>query len=512
MAVNGGIDGKSDSILLSVSEMARADAAAIARGTPGIELMEAAGDGIADMIMGRWAARPTVVLCGPGNNGGDGFVVARLLREAGWEVAVAFLGERSQLGGDAGHMADLWTGPIGPLNPDVLDGCSLVVDALFGAGLSRPLGGAAAAVIDRLNLTGATCVAVDIPSGVHGDTGAVLGTAARAACTVTFCRRKPGHILMPGRLHCGDVITVDIGIPDDVIDTIAPKTSLNGPESWLAALPRPGRGGHKYDRGHAVVVSGGVASTGAARLAARGALRAGAGLVSVACPADAVLVNACHLTAVMTSGFRDVEALAEVLADPRKNAVLIGPGNGITEATRRNVLKVLALKKTCVLDADALSVFASEPEALFAAIRSPCLMTPHWGEFARLFADLANSAEESPLGRDKVEAARAAARLSNSVILLKGAATVVAAPDGRAAINDNAPPDLATAGSGDVLAGLALGLLAQGMDPFAAGCAAVWLHGAAAAAFGPGLIAEDISEQLPAVLAELRSHDLSGGG
>ena len=512
MAVTGGIEGKSDNILLSVSEMARADAATIARGTPGVELMEAAGQGIADAIMARWSARPTVVLCGPGNNGGDGFVVARLLREAGWDAAVALLGERGRLGGDAAHMADLWTGPIGPLEPDDLDGCSLVVDALFGAGLSRPLAGTAGAVIDRLNESDAACVAVDIPSGVHGDTGAVLGTAARAACTVTFCRRKPGHILMPGRLYCGDVITVDIGIPDDVIDTIAAKTSLNGPGLWRPALPRPGRGGHKYDRGHAVVVSGGVANTGAARLAARGALRAGAGLVSVASPADAVLVNASHLTAVMTSGFRDAEALGEMLSDRRKNAVLVGPGNGVTEATRQNVLKILALEKTCVLDADALSVFAGEPQALFAAIRSPCLLTPHWGEFARLFASIANDAEESPFGRDKVEAARAAARLGNSVILLKGAATVVAAPDGRAAINDNAPPDLATAGSGDVLAGLALGLLAQGMEPFAAACAAVWLHGAAAAAFGPGLIAEDISEQLPAVLGELRSQGVSGGG
>ncbi|MFQ5534820.1 MAG: NAD(P)H-hydrate dehydratase [Sphingomonadales bacterium] len=506
----------SDCTLLGCAEMARADALAMEGGRSGVELMLAAGKGVAREIMARWEARPVVVLCGPGNNGGDGFVIARVLAEAGWDVTVALPGSRKRLKGDAARMARLWTGVVQALGPEVLDGRSLVVDALFGAGLSRDLEGVAAAVVKAVNAAGLPVVAVDIPSGVHGDTGAVLGSAMKAALTVTFFRRKPGHLLMPGRLYGGDVVTVDIGIPASVLDKIGPGTWDNQPDLWLSGFPWPPLEGHKYSRGHAVVVSGPMAHTGAARLAARGALRAGAGLVSVASPPDAVMVNACQLTAIMTAGFDGAGELESMLSDRRKNAVLLGPGNGVNEATRANVLAVLRLGKACVLDADALSVFEDEPATLFEAIRAPCLLTPHEGEFARLFPHIARQGGKGPgaLGPDamgpdamgKVEMAREAARTSGAVVLLKGPDTVIAAPDGRAAINGNAPAELATAGSGDVLAGFGLGLLAQGMEAFEAGCAAAWLHGAAAQAFGPGLVAEDLSEQLPAILRGLRDY------
>lgn len=492
-------------LLLRTAEMARADAATIAAGTPGEVLMEAAGAGVASRIFERYERQPVAVLCGPGNNGGDGFVVARLLLKAGWPVTLGLLGSPGDLKGDAAAMMELWTGPVHGLEPDLLDGRPLVVDAMFGAGLTRPLSGRAAAISEAVAERGLAVVAIDMPSGLHGNTGALLGPVMKARDSVTFFRRKPGHVLLPGRAYCGDVTVVDIGIPDEVLGDIAPNCWENGPELWLDRFPWPRLEGHKYGRGHAVVVSGGAAHTGAARLAARGALRAGAGLVSVASPPDAVAINAAHLTAIMTLGFDGAGELSGILADRRKNAVLIGPGNGVTGATRRNVLAALAADKACVLDADGLSVFADDPAVLFDAIDNPCLLTPHWGEFKRLFPEIADTAADGPAGPDKVDMARRAARSSGAVVLLKGPDTVIAAPDGRAVINSNAPPTLATAGSGDVLAGIALGLMAQGMDAFDAGGAAAWLHGAAAEAFGPGLIAEDISEQLPAILSRLEA-------
>ena len=477
--------------LLTVAQMAAADGAAIAGGVSGETLMEAAGSAVAKAIEERWSARPVTVLCGPGNNGGDGFVVARLLGAAGWPVRLALLGERDHLAGDAAIMAGRWDGPVEPLDLQLLDGAEMVVDGLFGAGLGRPLEGVARAVVEAI---ATDCVAIDTPSGIHGDSGEIWGAAAQAKLTVTFFRRKPGHLLLPGRALCGETLVADIGIPEAVLDAMEVNHHANGPALWGAAFPWPGPADHKFSRGHAVVIGGGVETTGAARLAARAALRAGAGLVTLACPPDALIVYAKALEAVMTRVIEEPDGLKNLLADERKNAVLVGPGNGVGEVTRKRTLESLAANKACVLDADALSSFEDQPSILFEAISSPCILTPHEGEYARLFSHRG----------DKPGRARAAAAMSGAVVLLKGADTVIAAPDGRVAINDNAPPELATAGSGDVLAGIAVALLAQGMNAFDAACAAAWLHGEAAAGFGPGLIAEDICETLPRALRALK--------
>ncbi len=482
---------KSDASLLTVEQMYAADAAAAAGGVPSLALMEAAGAGVAEAVMGLGASQPVVVLCGPGNNGGDGFVAARLLQDAGWPVRVALLGDRETLRGDARANADRWDGPVEVFAPSVLDNVEIVVDAIFGAGLTRPVDGVVAEVIRSIG--DRRCVAVDIPSGVHGDTGAVLGGAPQADVTVTFFRRKPGHMLLPGRLMCGRVTTVDIGIPETVLDAIAPAQAANCPPLWLSALPVARLDQHKYDRGHAMI-SGGPVMTGAARLAARAALRAGAGIVSVAVPQDNAVVYKVTLVGVIVHPIRDTAAYAEVIADKRVNACLVGPGNGVSGPTREHALAALRAEKAVVLDADALTVFEETPDLLFSHIKGPCLLTPHAGEFARLFDTTS----------DKMSDARAAAAKSGAVVLLKGADTVIAAPDGRVVINDNAPAELATAGAGDVLAGIATGLIAQGMDIFDAACAATWMHGAAAAAFGPGLIAEDLPDLLPEVQRALR--------
>ena len=487
-------DGSLSSLaLLTVEQMSAADQAAVEAGVGGETLMENAGAAIASAIVERWSARPVAVLCGPGNNGGDGFVIARHLVSDGWPVVLASLGGVEPLKGDAATMAGRWEGAVATLDEAALDGAALVVDALFGAGLARPLDGAARAVVEAVAARRLACVAVDVPSGVHGNTGAVLGAAAPAALTVTFCRRKPGHLLLPGRALCGEVVVADIGIPESALESLDVALHANAPALWRDRFPRPQLAGHKYSRGHAVVVGGGAATTGAARLAARAALRAGAGLVTVTTPTEALQVYAATLTAVMTAVVDDDVAFAGLLDDPRRNAVLVGPGNGINDTTRRRVRAALSAGKACVLDADAITVFKDAPEQLFNAISSPCLLTPHEGEFGRIFGHQG----------DRVARARAAAAESGAAVLLKGPDTVIAGADGRAAINENAPPELATAGSGDVLAGIALGLMAQGMAPFDAGCAAAWLHGDAAARFGPGLIAEDLCETLPTALSDL---------
>jgi hydroxyethylthiazole kinase-like uncharacterized protein yjeF len=478
--------------LLTPQQMGEADRLTIAGGVPGIELMENAGRAVADAVSRRWAPRPTVVLCGPGNNGGDGFVAARLLAERAWPVRVALLGSIAALRGDAALAARHWPGPVEPLELSALDGAALVIDGVFGAGLARPVDGVARAVIAATGERRLPVVAIDIPSGVDGASGEVRGMAPRAALTVTFFRKKPGHLLLPGRSHCGDVVLGQIGIPNAVLDQVAVDTAANEPEWWLDAFPWPGLESHKYTRGHAVV-AGGAVMTGAARLAACAAARLGAGLVTVAAPESAFPIYAAALTGVIVHPITGLEDFRAFLADPRRNAALIGPGAGVGGETRDKTLAILAAGKRAVLDADALTSFADDPETLLSAIRAPCVFTPHAGEFARIF-DTAGS---------KVERVRRAARRSGAVILLKGADTVIAAPDGRAAINANAPPQLATAGSGDVLAGMVLGLLAQGMEPFAAAAAAVWIHGAAASRFGPGLVSEDLLEVVAPVLKDL---------
>jgi ADP-dependent NAD(P)H-hydrate dehydratase / NAD(P)H-hydrate epimerase len=478
--------------LLTPQQMGEADRLTIAGGLAGMTLMEKAGLGVADTVSRRWPMRPLVVLCGPGNNGGDGFIAARILAERGWPVGVALLGSLTALRGDAAEAAARWRGTVEPLTPAVLDGAALVIDGIFGAGLTRPVEGIPRAVIEALGERQLPVVAIDVPSGVDGASGEVRGAAPRAAATVTFFRQKPGHLLLPGRSHCGEIILVQIGIPEAVLDHVRPDTAANKPEWWLAGLPRPRLESHKYTRGHALVGGGGE-MTGAARLAAKSALRTGAGLVTLAAPEAVFPIYAAALTGVIVHPIADSNDFRALLADRRRNAVLIGPGAGVGAETRDRTLAILKAEKRTVLDADALTSFADDPGTLFSAIRSPCVMTPHEGEFARLF-DAAGG---------KPERARRAARQCGAVILLKGADTVIAAPDGRATINANAPPELATAGSGDVLAGIVLGLLAQGMEPFTAAAVAVWLHGDVASRVGPGLISEDLVEALAPALGDL---------
>jgi ADP-dependent NAD(P)H-hydrate dehydratase / NAD(P)H-hydrate epimerase len=489
--------------VLTTTEMERADRLTIAAGTPGFALMMSAGQAVAEAAMDLVEEGPIVVVAGRGNNGGDGFVAAAELAARGREVSIILLCERDSLQGDAALAARGWKYPVLPFNPQAIGKPALIIDALFGAGLNRPVKGDPLDMIEAINANGAPVLAVDLPSGINGTSGAVMGAAINAVETVTFFRRKPAHLLMPGRKHCGRVRVADIGIDPRVLEEIRPQTFENVPQTWQKSFPVPDIDGHKYARGHALVLSGEMASTGAARLAARGALRAGAGLVTVASPREALAVNAAALTAVMVRGFDTVVEFAELMNDRRLNAIVIGPGAGISERTRDFVHTALSAKRGLVLDADALTSFAEAPEKLFEQIKASedaqVVLTPHEGEFPRLFSDISN---KHP-GRSKLERVRDAAQRADAVVLLKGPDTVVASPDGRAAIASNAPPWLATAGAGDVLAGMIAGMLAQGVPAFEAASIGVWMHGEAGREAGPGLIAEDLSETLPAVFRRL---------
>jgi hydroxyethylthiazole kinase-like uncharacterized protein yjeF len=486
--------------LLTPDEMARCDRAAIAAGVPGMALMERAGAAVARAVIEMTPGPAIVVLAGPGNNGGDGFIAARLLRDRGYRVTVLLHGERTALRGDAAEAARRFGGVVAPARADGFAGADLIIDALYGAGVRLPLAADAARLAEGVNESGARVLAVDLPSGVEGAGGRIAGVAVRADATVTFFRMKPGHLLFPGRALCGPVTVADIGIAAETLIEVAPKAFHNVPALWRDAIPSLSPDGHKYDRGHLIVVSGPAGRTGAARLAASAGLRAGAGLVTVASPPDAMAENAAQLTAVMLRPAEGGAGLARMLEDARLNAVVLGPGLSIGVATIDLVESALASGAAVVADADALTSFRDEPDRLFARIGrrgAPTVLTPHEGEFARVFPDLGSATGS------KLERARKAAQRSGAVVLLKGADTVVASADGRAAIADNAPSYLATAGAGDVLAGMIGGLLAQGMPAFGAASAAVWLHGEAASRRGPGLIAEDISPIVGDVLAEI---------
>ena len=408
------------------------------------------------------------------------------------------------LQGDAAEAARQWARPIERAVPETIAGSrsGIVVDALFGAGLNRPVDGEARAIIEAMNVSGSPIIAVDLPSGINGTSGAVMGSAVKARESITFFRRKPGHLLLPGRVHAGTVRVADIGIPDSVLEHVRSQTYANGPALWGRVFPIPRLDGHKYSRGHAVVVSGDTSFTGAGRLAARGALRAGAGLVTIASPRAALPVNAAANLAVMVRAADGADDLRALLADERLNAVVLGPGLGVGANTRELVEAALDGERAVVLDADALTSFAENPAALFAAISlrtRPVALTPHQGEFARLFRGVTQTTDDT----SKLTLARIAAEASRAIVLLKGSDTVMASPDGRAAINENAPPWLATAGSGDVLAGMIAGLLAQHMPAFEAACAGAWLHGETGNEAGPGLISEDLPEALPAIYRRL---------
>ena len=464
--------------LLTPAEMARADAAAIALGTPGLALMEAAGRAVARAVQRRFRPCRTLVLAGPGNNGGDGYVAARLLEQAGWPVAVAALAP-PRPGTDAAAVATRWRGPRLPFAVAEIRRAGLVIDAVFGAGLSKPVEGLVAEVLGAVT---APLVAVDVPSGLDGATGTVAGVAPAAVLTVTFFRLKPGHLLYPGRALCGEVVLADIGLPAAVLPGIAPRAFRNGPALWR--LPRPTATGHKYDRGH-VVVTAGATMTGAARLVAAAARRAGAGLLTLLAP-DA------PTAAVLRGGDPGVmvseAGAAALLADARLGTWVIGPGLPPESATRVLLRQVVAAGRQVVADAGALRAAAGDPAALAGA----AVLTPHLGEFTAVFG--------SP-GPGRLAAVRRAAAATGAVVLLKGADSLIAAPDGRVLINANAPPWLASGGTGDVLAGLVAALLAQGMPAFEATGAACFLHGEAASRLGPGLLAEDLPGQVAALLA-----------
>lgn len=483
--------------ILTVAEMTEVDRMTAASGVSVLTLMENAGRQVANEIAKRWSRRRTVVLCGPGNNGGDGYVVARHLQARGWPVEVEVVGDHAVLKADAKAMARAWDGPIRAFDRNRPVSGGLYVDAIFGAGLSRGLSPELSQLFEDLEVADIPVVAVDVPSGISGDHARFLddGQPWNAALTVTFFRKKPAHVLYPARQHCGEVVCVDIGIPDAMLHALtdaakSPRTECvenTNPPLPHALDPTT----HKYRRGHCVVVAGPSTSTGAARLAARAALRAGAGLVTVTGDEAAVQVLSAALTAVMVRRIDDAPALDLLLKDRRMNAVVIGPGNGVGQTTRDRVDVVLRAKAAAVIDADALTAFETDPAALFAKLHDNCVLTPHEGEFERLFPGLL------AISTNRIEAARAAAAKANAVVLLKGPDTVVAGPDRRIAVNTNAPADLATAGAGDVLAGIVGGLLAQGAAAFDAACAGAFLHGACGRIAGRALIAEDLADHLP---------------
>jgi hydroxyethylthiazole kinase-like uncharacterized protein yjeF len=460
--------------LLSPDEMARADAASPALGVPGPTLMANAGRAVARAIRARFRPCRTLVLAGPGNNGGDGYVAARLLQQEGWPVALAALAQ-PRAGSDAAGAAARWHGLAAPFSPDASARAELVIDAVFGAGLSRDVDGV---VADALRASG-RLVAVDVPSGLDGATGAVRGYAPQVALTVTFCRLKPGHLLQPGRELCGEIVLADIAMPAAVLQPICAQTFANLPELWQ--VPRPEAQSHKYSRGHVTIV-GGTTMTGASRLAADAARRVGAGLVTIAAGGRGDLYRTGSAGLLVSD-----EPLAELLKDKRRHVWVCGPGLG-PDAAGKTLPTLLAAGRCVVADADVFTAFAGDPDQLHGA----AVMTPHSGEFARVFG--------AP-GADRLAAARAAAARTNGVVLLKGSDTIIASPDGRTAINASAPPWLATAGSGDVLAGIIGGLLAQGMPPWQAAVAAAYLHGRAAVFAGEGMVAEDLLHALPRALA-----------
>ncbi|MDP3458494.1 MAG: NAD(P)H-hydrate dehydratase [Hyphomonas sp.] len=471
--------------ILTPEEMRLAEQAIFAAGTDSFTVMQRAGEAVAEFVHAHWPDGQIQVLCGPGGNGGDGFIAAAALAKLWRKVEVFCAMPVADLKGDAAKAAALWGGKVGTLEDALTAPHELVLDALYGGGLSRPLEAAAAALAQRP----ARVVSVDVPSGLDGFTAKPLGPCFRAEGTITFAALRPAHVLLPGAAYCGAVMVADIGIP------VQTRAMENSPALWAAHLPQPGQGDYKHRRGHLKVVSGPMSSTGAARLAARAGLRAGAGLVTLLSPPSAVMVNAAHLTAIMLSSVDGSDELVEALQTA--SVVVIGPAAGVTPQTRQNVAAILKSAARAVLDADALTVFADDPSAMFALLREADVVTPHTGEFERLFGDLLDSAP------NKIEAARQAAAKAGCVVVVKGADTVIAAPGGHVVVNTHATRWLATAGSGDVLAGILAGLMTQGVDTFLAAAMAAWIHGEAGRRIGAGLIAEDLEQQLPDILSAL---------
>ncbi|OLP60103.1 bifunctional ADP-dependent (S)-NAD(P)H-hydrate dehydratase/NAD(P)H-hydrate epimerase [Xaviernesmea oryzae] len=480
-------------LILSPKAMSAVDRAAAESGIDSYGLMRRAGEAVAAAALKHHpGSLRFAVLCGPGNNGGDGFVAACALARAGAVVDVFLLGETHDLRGDAALARAGWTGLVRPLADYKPQEGDVVIDAVFGAGLTRAVPERLAAVMDAVTRATVPVLSVDLPSGVDGRSGAVLGSAFHASRSITFMTRKPGHLLMPGRSLAGEVEVVDIGIPARILRAVPADVAENGPLIWGAEARTLDAATHKYKRGHLVVFSGGALMTGAARMSALAALHSGAGLVSLAAPEAALAANAVHLTAIMLRHVEDRAQLNDLLADGRIKTFVLGPGFGDLEKARAYALALS--DRQLVLDADGITAFKQDPNLLFnafAAGETRLVLTPHEGEFARLFPDLAQDD-----GLSKVDKALSAARRAHAVVLYKGADTVIAAPDGRAVINAHAPPFLATAGSGDVLAGMIGAHLAQGMPAFEAAAAAAWRHGAAGFAAGPGLSAETLIDHI----------------
>jgi hydroxyethylthiazole kinase-like uncharacterized protein yjeF len=487
--------------VVTAAEMQAAEARCFAAGTPSLDVMEKAGAAVSDLVKARFAPCPVAVLCGPGNNGGDGYVIARHLGTCGFDVTVAALCPREQMRGDAASMAAKWDGPVEALSAQTMQRLMqlpLWIDALFGTGLNRPL--PALPGLDKTWLEPAhdskrpKIIAVDMPSGLRADHANAAGCLWRADMTVTFGAKKPCHIFAPAQNFCGEVYVADIGLAD-YIET---KTFVQSAEDGIALLKNiliPTHD-HKYNRGALYVASGPRHKTGAARLAARAGLRAGAGVVTLLAPPDAMDIIAAHETAIMVEAIESAEDVVQHLTARHHSALVIGPAHGVTARTQQFVTAALKTGKPVVLDADALTTFAGNSKAFFDLCHDRVVMTPHAGEFSKLFPEF--SGVDTP-----ATAARLAAQQSGAVIVLKGPTTVIAAPDGHVRINTHATPWLATAGSGDVLAGLMGAMLLQYASAFDAACAAVWLHGACGVHSGPGLIAEDLPDLVPMVLRRL---------
>ena len=478
--------------VVTAKEMYRAEDLGTKSGTTKLELMENACRSVVSEISARWTPRKVLILCGPGQNGGDGLGVACLLRQRRWTVEVALDNPDKAFLGNAKIMAERWGGTYVDLASVQVEDYVLIIDALYGIGLNRALEGYLLKFFQKLNRHKIDVVAIDIPSGISADTGEVLGGCATAVLTITFGRPKCGHFLVPGKIFCGELIVADIGLKSSIFETTGQTTKLNGPDLWLDRMPFPESKMHKYDRGHAVVVGGGSEnSTGAGLLAAESALRAGAGLVTIAAPADGLQHYRSGSPSIMVESAEDGDRLDSILTDERKNVVLIGPGTGVTNKTLSWALRILSFPKKVVLDADALTCFSSDLEQLFELTSSDTVLTPHDGEFNRLFPNFS--------GGDKITRTRMAAQLSGAVIVYKGSDTIIADPEGSVVINSNAPATLASAGTGDVLSGIIAGFLAQGCSAFDASCIGVWCHGLAATKLGAGLISSDLVRHISEV-------------
>jgi len=485
--------------LLSTHQMKLAERAACVGKVTSFTLMQKAGKAVAEEIISRYSKQPVLVLCGIGNNGGDGFIVASTLKKKNWDVTLACAVDTHDLQGDASRAAETWKDDIIAFEDLELPEDGLIIDAVFGTGVSRPITGQIYDTLISLRETDCKVISIDVPSGMDADTGECQECTPQAEVTITFARKKPGHILLPGRAASGEVIVADIGISDEAISPIGPFMLENSPSlSWGEADFDKPVYAHKYHHGHAVILGGRV-MTGAANLAAMAALRMGAGLVTVVAPADTSIIHQMQSPSLLVEPIGELARFKEHIKDPRRNAVLVGCGSGTDNigAIKKIVFDTVQAtpQKICVLDADALSVFADDPRTLMSALGSHCILTPHEGEFARIFPDLKGS---------KPERAFAAAKRSGAVIVLKGADTVIASPDARLVINSNGSPWLASAGTGDVLAGIIVGLAARGLlDPFDTACAAVWIHARASEIAGAGMISSDLSTHIPSVWGEL---------